>query len=135
VFGATLKPTVPLPVPAAPPVIVIHGELLTAVHTHPTAALTVVLPVPPDDAIDWLEGEMVGAHGAINEKLFERALAELPPGPTADTTASYTTVGVSGVARSATKSRRIIPSESGAGFPRLTVCSAAVPPAAKIASE
>jgi hypothetical protein len=88
VLAATLKVTVPPPVPAAPAVTVIHTALLTAVHVQPAAALTVVLTVPPAAVNDWLVGEIAGAHGAVNEKVFERALAALPPAPTAETTVS-----------------------------------------------
>ena len=34
-FGATPNATVPLPLPVAPEVTVIHGALLVAVHAHP----------------------------------------------------------------------------------------------------
>jgi hypothetical protein len=88
VFDATLSVTVPPPIPAAPAVTAIHDALLIAVHVHPAAAVTVVLAVPPAADSDWLAGEMVGAQGAANEKVFERALAALPPGPTARTTDS-----------------------------------------------
>jgi hypothetical protein len=88
VFAATPKVTVPFPVPAAPAVTVIHAALLTAVHTQPAGALTVVPAVPPAAVSDWLAGEMVGAHGAVNENVFERALGAVPPGPTALTTVS-----------------------------------------------
>jgi hypothetical protein len=48
VVAATVKATVPLPLPLAPDVIEIHGWLLTAVHAHPLADVTAALPVPPD---------------------------------------------------------------------------------------
>ena len=41
--------TVPLPVPLAPDVIVIHDELLTAVHPQPLPAVTETLADPPLD--------------------------------------------------------------------------------------
>ena len=88
VLAATLKLTVPAPLPAAPVATVIQDALLTAVHGQPAAALTVVLAVPPAADTDWLMGEIVGAHVTLNEKLFERALEALPPGPTARTAAS-----------------------------------------------
>ena len=46
---ATLKATVPLPAPAAPERIVIHGWSGAAVHAQPAAALTLTVPVPPLD--------------------------------------------------------------------------------------
>jgi hypothetical protein len=45
VFAATLKPTVPLPVPEAPLVTVIHGAPLTAVHAHAAVVVTVTVPM------------------------------------------------------------------------------------------
>ena len=45
VFAATLKPTTPLPVPAAPDVTVSHTALLTAVHAHAAAVVTFTDPV------------------------------------------------------------------------------------------
>lgn len=41
VVASTLYRTEPLPVSLAPEVISIHGTLLTAVHAHPPAAVTV----------------------------------------------------------------------------------------------
>ena len=135
VWAATLTATVPDPVPAAPAVTVIHAALLTAVHTHPAPALTVVLPVPPAAGIDRLAGEIVGAQGGLNANVFDRAVDELPPGPTAWSTVSYTTPGVSGEDSNDTKSTRIIPSLSGAGFPRFTVRTGTASPAGKICRE
>ena len=135
VWAATLNATVPDPVPAAPAVTVIHAALLTAVHTHPAPALTVVLPEPPAAGIDRLAGEIVGAQCTLNANVFDRAVDELPPGPIAWMTVSYTTPGVSGDDSNDTKSTRIMPSPSGAGFPRFTVCTSVEPPAGKICSE
>jgi hypothetical protein len=60
VFAATVKLTDPLPVPAAPAVIVIHDALLTAVHAHVPPAVTVIaVPAPPASAIDSLAGAIV----------------------------------------------------------------------------
>ena len=88
VFAATANATVPEPDPDAPDVIVIHDALLIAVHAQPAATVTVLLPVPPEAAIDWDEGAMTGAQGALNANVFDRALAVEPPGPSADTAAS-----------------------------------------------
>jgi hypothetical protein len=44
-FCAMLNVTVPLPVPLAPDVIVIHDTLLTAVHVHGLVVETVTVPV------------------------------------------------------------------------------------------
>jgi len=52
-FAAAEKVVVPEPVPDAPPVIVIHGAPLAAVHVHVDAdAETVKLPAPPPVATD-----------------------------------------------------------------------------------
>ena len=56
VLAATENATVPLPVPLAPDVIVIHGALLVAVHAHPLVAVTVTEPVPPPTAMSADEG-------------------------------------------------------------------------------
>ena len=48
VFAATVNVTVPLLVPLAPELIVIHAAPLVAVHWHPPAAETVIgVPAPP----------------------------------------------------------------------------------------
>jgi hypothetical protein len=46
-FGATVKETVPLPLPVAPDEIAMKVALLVAVHAHPVAAVTGTDPVPP----------------------------------------------------------------------------------------
>ena len=85
VFAATEKVTVPLPAPLAPAVTVIQETLLTPVHAHPVPAVTVTVPVAPAAAADIDVGVIVGAHGAVNENVFESELADAPPGPTAET--------------------------------------------------
>jgi hypothetical protein len=52
VFGRTLKPTEPFPVPFAPDVIVSHDALLVAVHAHPVVVVTATVPAPPVAAVD-----------------------------------------------------------------------------------
>jgi hypothetical protein len=48
VLAATVKATVPLPVPDVPEVIVIHGALVDALHAQvPAEAVTAMEPVPP----------------------------------------------------------------------------------------
>ena len=45
-LAATEKLTVPLPLPDAPPVIVIHDEAFdVAVHAHPLLTVTAMLPL------------------------------------------------------------------------------------------
>jgi hypothetical protein len=57
-FPPTLNVTPPLPLPLDVPVSVIQLSLLSADHGQPPGAVTVVEPVPPAAAIDWLPGEM-----------------------------------------------------------------------------
>ena len=57
VFDAALKPTVPLPVPLLPDVIVSHVALLAAVHPHPAEVDTAIeVPAPPAALIDCVAG-------------------------------------------------------------------------------
>ena len=58
-LAATVKFTVPLPVPPLPPVIVIQLAVLSAVQAQMLAAVTATLAVPPVSAIAWLAGAMV----------------------------------------------------------------------------
>ena len=59
VFADTVKPAVPLPVPE-PEVIVAQLKGLDAVQAQLLPeAVTVTLPVPPEEVNDWLVGEMV----------------------------------------------------------------------------
>jgi hypothetical protein len=51
-FAATLKFTVPLPLPVAPLVTVIHGTAAVAVQEQPPIEVTAAEPEPPADAID-----------------------------------------------------------------------------------
>jgi hypothetical protein len=88
VLAAMVNATVPEPDPDAPDVIATHGALLVAVHAHPAASVTVLLPVPPEAAIDWDVGEMTGVQDWLNANVFDRALVAEPPGPTAETAAS-----------------------------------------------
>lgn len=128
-FGATLNVTAPDPEPDDPAVIVIHAALLIAAHRQPAPTVTVLLPAPAAAAIDWDVGEMEGAHGVPNAKVLDRELSALPPGPTAETIASYITPGVRAVVSRGAKSRRTMPSAPGAGFPRLADDTTVVPPA------
>ena len=64
VFAATLYVTEPLPAPFAPAVTVIHASLLVAVHAHPVAAVTVMVPVSATEVGLADAGEIVGVQGA-----------------------------------------------------------------------
>src|SRR5215218_4596739 len=62
-FAATVNCTVPLPLPLAPEVRLIHGAFATiAVHAHPPAAFTLKDPDAPAAGTVWLAGEIVGEH-------------------------------------------------------------------------
>ena len=116
--------------PLAPALIVIHPALLAAVQVHPVPAVTATLPVAAADVVRFDDvGEIVGAQGGVNAKVFDRGVGDVPPGPTALTIDSYTTPGVSAVVNSATKSTRIMPSACGAGLPRSAFDTGVAPPA------
>jgi hypothetical protein len=51
-FGAAVNATVPFPLPLAPDVMVIHVELVVAVHVHPVGAVTSTVPEPPAVGIE-----------------------------------------------------------------------------------
>jgi hypothetical protein len=64
VFAATVKLTVPLPVPEAPPVTVNHPSFAPAVHVQvPADAVTATDPEPPASPMFWPVGAMVIVHG------------------------------------------------------------------------
>ena len=58
VFAATLKLTVPLPVPDPPPVTVIQLAFDAALHAQFDPLVTLMLPLPPLFATVWLVGEI-----------------------------------------------------------------------------
>jgi hypothetical protein len=64
VFAATLYATLPLPLPVAPAVMPIHVALLVAVHSHPIAAVTAIVPVPPPATALAVAGAIDGAQDA-----------------------------------------------------------------------
>jgi hypothetical protein len=64
VFTATLKPTAPLPVPAAPDVTVSHTALLTAVHAHAAVVVTFTVPVLAVDGTFCAVGASAYVHAA-----------------------------------------------------------------------
>jgi hypothetical protein len=59
---STSKSTVPLPVPVAPFLIVIHVSWVVAVHVQPAAIETVTFPLPSPSSKDLLVGSSVAAH-------------------------------------------------------------------------
>ena len=64
VFEATLRETVPLPVPDAPAVTVIQAAPLTAVQVHPVVPVTVAVKGPPIAVADFEVGETLLLHVA-----------------------------------------------------------------------
>jgi hypothetical protein len=57
VFDATLRVTLPFPVPLAPPVTVSQETLDVADHAQPAVAVTAMgVPVPPADETDCVVG-------------------------------------------------------------------------------
>jgi hypothetical protein len=57
-FAATLYDTVPLPLPLALEVIVIHDSPLVAVHVHPAWLVMVIVPLDPPAGTESVVGEM-----------------------------------------------------------------------------
>jgi hypothetical protein len=57
-------------------------------------------------------------HGPLNTKRFDIKLGALPLGPTADTSASYTTIGTRALVNSDTSESWIFPFDCGTGLPR-----------------
>src|SRR5438094_9244620 len=64
VFAATVYLTVPLPLPLAPAVTVIHAALLAAVHVQPVTVVTFAVAVPPAAGSDCVVGAVVKVHAA-----------------------------------------------------------------------
>jgi hypothetical protein len=59
VFAATVKPTLPGPLPVAPLVMVTHEAPLVAFQEQPAAAVTDTEPVAPAAGTVWLVEEML----------------------------------------------------------------------------
>jgi hypothetical protein len=64
VFAVRLRRTVPLPVPDAPEVTVIHDALLAAVHEHPSPVITLTVPWATSGPMLASVGEMEYVQGA-----------------------------------------------------------------------
>jgi len=62
-FGATLKITVPFPLPVPLDVRVIQEELLTATHVQPLGANTLTLPPPAPLEKEAKDGEIENEQG------------------------------------------------------------------------
>lgn len=65
-FAATLKPTLPFPLPEGVVVKAIHGVLLVAVHPQPAAVVTLTVPeeaAPPNvELLSATENVQAGAE-------------------------------------------------------------------------
>ena len=62
-MAETVNATVPLPVPLAPLVIVIHGVVVVAVHAQPAAVVTVTgVAAPPEADTACPVGLVLAAH-------------------------------------------------------------------------
>jgi hypothetical protein len=57
-LALTVNCTVPLPLPLAPPVIVIQATLLVAAQSQPVTVVTLTEPDPPLAVKNWLVGLM-----------------------------------------------------------------------------
>ena len=64
VFAWMSSWTVPLPDPLAPAAIAIHGALLTAVHEHSAAVVTLTFCDPPAAGSPMVSGATAGLHPA-----------------------------------------------------------------------
>ena len=63
VLAATVKSTVPLPLPLAPDVMEIQFAAVVAVQPQPAGAVTLTcVPGPPPLATDWLAGLIDEVH-------------------------------------------------------------------------
>jgi hypothetical protein len=65
-LAATLYETCPLPLPLVPPVMVIQETVLDAVHAHPVAAVTPIVPLAADAPGVAPDGESTYVHGAAS---------------------------------------------------------------------
>ena len=90
VLAVTLRFTVPFPEPEPPDVTTIHETgLVVAGQVQPPAAATATLiDSPPAATLFLLVGLIANVHGGGPVNGLDTPLAELPPGPTADTRAS-----------------------------------------------
>ena len=104
-------------------VSVIHEALLTADQVQPAATVRAIVPVVADWDTVRLVGEIEGVHVAEKANVFEAVLAVVPPGPIAETRASYVTVGAGALGNNGRKSTRIMLLAFGVGLPMSTVAN------------
>jgi hypothetical protein len=84
VLAATLRPTVPLPVPLAPEVTVIHDALLVADRAQPVVPLTETLTPPPPAATVVLVGDSPNAPQAAAAWMTVKVLPAMVSVPVRD---------------------------------------------------
>ena len=121
--------TVPLPEP--PPVHAFtHGRAFATAQSQPVPVETSTAYVPPDADADTVVALSEKRHGELDEKVngFDGSLSAAPSGPMALTRASYSPPGRDQPATWEEKSKRILPSASGDGFPMSTVPTCAETP-------
>ena len=106
--------------------------LARVVQAQVVPAETDTEPVVADAPTEVATLDSAGAHGAEDAKVLEIWLAELPPGPTADTRASYMVPPTSGTVSREVNANRIKPSASGLGFPMSIEYDGMEEPVAKI---
>jgi hypothetical protein len=91
VFAVTENDVEPEPVRLAPAVIVSQLALLVAAHAHPEPAVTETVPVdapaPNEALVVTNEYAQPPEEAVVVVNVFEGALIDDPPGPTADTRA------------------------------------------------
>ena len=79
-FAATVNPTVPVPVPGLPPVIVTQSAFEDAVHAHDGSdAVTVTVSLAPSDPYDPPAEDSVNVHdgGGVDVPVSARIVASL----------------------------------------------------------
>ncbi len=74
--------------PLPPELTVIHVALLVAVQAQPVPVVTETDAAPPAEVALGVVGETVYVHTVPKVNVLESALAALPPGPTAATSAT-----------------------------------------------
>ena len=85
--------------------------------------MSAIVPVLVDADTVRLVGEIEGVHTGENANVFEAVLAAVPPGPIAETRASYVTFGAGALGSKGRKSTRIMLLAFGVGLPMSTVAN------------
>jgi hypothetical protein len=96
-LAVALNVTAAVPVPSVPDVMVSQPAGLLALHSQPSAAVTVTEPPDAGAGSDALAAESVGVQVSVKENWFDGSLTAVPPGPMAATRASYCRPAARGV--------------------------------------